>query len=77
MGSRIQGEQPTYTLPAFNYLMISNAAMTIIELPKYLDNVAVALAKLQQVNHVVKQSGKEDSVLEWAVNVMTRIASDG
>jgi hypothetical protein len=66
----------TYTLPAFVYLILSNAAITMTEFPDHLDDTYGTLDKLLQVQAVVEQSGKVDLVLKWAVDVMKRIAME-
>jgi hypothetical protein len=63
----------TYTLPAFVYLIVSNAAITMTEFPDQLDDTNATFHKLLEVQSVVERSGKVDLVLKWAVDVMRRI----
>jgi hypothetical protein len=62
--------------PAYNFLMCTNAAITIIEFPHKLVNIEESLALMENLFRRIQQSGREDKVFEWTLNVMRMAARD-
>lgn len=62
-----------YYPPAYDFLMISNAAITLIEFPMSIPNILDTSNILEEVNKLIQKSGRVDKVFEWACNVMRRI----
>lgn len=64
----------TYYPPAYDFLMVTNAAITLIEFPRSLKSIRETLNTMERVHMVFKKSIRFDRVFEWALNVMRRIA---
>lgn len=60
--------------PAYNFLMCTNAAITLIEFPHHLESITETLALMENLSQCIQESGREDKVFEWAVNVMRMAA---
>jgi hypothetical protein len=62
--------------PAYNFLMCTNAAITIIEFPRQLENISETLGLMESLLQCIHHSGRVDRVFEWTVNVMRREVRD-
>lgn len=64
----------TYYPPVYDFLMVTNAAITLIEFPLSLKSIRETLNTMERVQKVFEKSIRFDKVFHWALNVMRRIA---
>jgi hypothetical protein len=63
----------SYYPQAYDFLMATNASITLIEFPKFLKSLDGTLGIMEKVHFVIQKSGIVDYVFQWSLNVMRRI----
>ena len=76
MDTRYVASGFTYAIPAYEFLMISNAALTIAEFTKHLDDARRTLTRMKLVCETIEKSTRPTKVFKWAVDVVTRIVHE-
>lgn len=62
--------------PAFNHMMCTSAAITVVEFKSRLKDPRETLMLMKRLHRSIEQIGRNDKVIGWAVNVMEIAASE-